>query len=65
MDFHYSEKTQRLQAQLTNFMDDHVMPRLARWNDEVHAGTYPVSFMDDLKALAREEGLWNMFLPHL
>ncbi len=65
MDFNYSEKTRQLQAQLRNFMEDHIMPRLAQWNREVHEGTYPVSFMEDLKALAREEGLWNLFLPHL
>jgi len=65
MDFNYSEKTRQLQAQLRNFMEDHIMPRLAQWNREVHEGRFPVSFMEDLKALAREEGLWNLFLPHL
>lgn len=65
MDFNYSEKTGQLQAQLRNFMEDHIMPRIGQWSEEVHAGTYPVSFMADLKDLAREEGLWNLFLPHL
>ncbi len=65
MDFNYSERTRQLQAQLRRFMDDHVMPRLGQWSDEVRAGAYPVSFMADLKALARAEGLWNLFLPHL
>jgi len=65
MDFNYSEKTNQLRAQVCNFMDDHIMPRLGQWSEEVHGGIYPVSFMDDLKALAKEEGLWNLFLPHL
>ena len=65
MDFNYSEKTGHLLAQLNNFMDDHIVPRIRAWNEEVQAGIYPVSFMEDLKALAKEEGLWNMFLPHL
>jgi acyl-CoA dehydrogenase len=65
MDFTYSEKTQQLQARLTQFMDAHIVPRIRSWNEEVHAGIYPVSFMNDLKALALDEGLWNMFLPHL
>jgi len=65
MDFSYSEKTEQLRAQLSAFMDAHVMPRLAQWSEEVHSGQYPVSFMDDLKALAKSEGLWNLFLPHL
>jgi acyl-CoA dehydrogenase len=65
MDFSYSEKTERLRAQLQNFMQDHIIPRIRQWSDEVHGGQYPVSFMDDLKALARSEGLWNLFLPGL
>jgi acyl-CoA dehydrogenase len=65
MDFAFSDKTEQLRAQLSVFMDAHVMPRLGQWNDEVHSGQYPVSFMDDLKALAKSEGLWNLFLPHL
>jgi acyl-CoA dehydrogenase len=65
MDFSYSEKTEQLRHQLRNFMDDHVVPRIGQWSQEVHAGTYPVSFMEDLKSLAKSEGLWNMFLPHL
>jgi acyl-CoA dehydrogenase len=65
MEFEYSDKVKRLQRQLLDFMEDHVEPRMAQWRREVHRGTYPVSFMADLKALAKEEGLWNLFLPDL
>lgn len=65
MDFSYSAKTQALREQLTNFMDQHIVPRIGAWQQEVAAGIYPVSFMEDLKALARSEGLWNLFLPSL
>jgi acyl-CoA dehydrogenase len=65
MDFSYSEKTEQLRAQLRDFMDAYVTPRLGQWNSEIHAGQFPVSFMDDLKDLAKSEGLWNLFLPHL
>ncbi len=51
--------------QVRRFMDDHIVPRIRQYNEESHAGVYPISFMEDLKALAREEGLWNLFLPHL
>lgn len=65
MDFEYNEKTQELRTRLKNFMDDHVVPRHRKFLKEAEAGTYPISFMKDLKALAKEEGLWNMFLPHM
>jgi acyl-CoA dehydrogenase len=65
MDFSYNETSERLRTQLTEFMDEYIVPRIASWNDEVHAGQYPVSFMEDLKSLAKSEGLWNLFLPQL
>jgi acyl-CoA dehydrogenase len=65
VDFSYNERTQQLRAQLNNFMQDHIIPRIGQWRDEVAAGQYPVSFMEDLKALAKDEGLWNLFLPGL
>ncbi|MEJ2385580.1 MAG: acyl-CoA dehydrogenase family protein [Xanthomonadales bacterium] len=65
MEFEYSDRVKRLQRQLLDFMEDHVEPRMAQWRREVRAGTYPVSFMADLKDLARAEGLWNLFLPSL
>lgn len=46
-------------------METHIVPRNAQWHQEVHAGNFPVSFMADLKALAKSEGLWNLFLPSL
>jgi len=65
MDFKYSPKVEDLRGQLRDFMDDHIVPRIGQYNREVHDGQFPVSFMEDLKALARSEGLWNLFLPHL
>lgn len=65
MDFAYSPKVKELVNKLQFFMDDHIVPRIRQYNKEVHEGNYPVSFMPDLKALARDEGLWNLFLPGL
>jgi len=65
MDFAYSPRVEALRQQLRAFMDEHIVPRIGAWHAEVAAGQYPVSFMDDLKALARSEGLWNLFLPSL
>lgn len=65
MDFSYRPEVEELRRRVSNFMDDYVVPRIGEWNREVHDGHYPVSFMEDLKALAKSEGLWNLFLPHL
>jgi acyl-CoA dehydrogenase len=65
MDFSYSPKCEAMRAQVRDFMDDHVVPRLARAQREAEDGRCPLSFMADLKALAKSEGLWNLFLPAL
>jgi acyl-CoA dehydrogenase len=65
MEFAYSEKVRNLQRRLMDFMEEYIEPRMQQWRREVHEGLYPVSFMEDLKALARDEGLWNLFLPGL
>ncbi|CAG9266945.1 acyl-CoA dehydrogenase family protein [Paraburkholderia unamae] len=65
MDFAYSPKVEALRAQLSAFMETHIVPRMRQWHEEVSAGQYPVSFMEELKDKARAEGLWNLFLPHL
>ncbi|WP_171031084.1 acyl-CoA dehydrogenase family protein, partial [Burkholderia sp. 4NA327C10] len=65
MDFGYTPKVEELRSRVRAFMDAHIVPRIRQWNEEVHAGQYPVSFMEELKARAKAEGLWNLFLPHL
>ncbi|PHR61747.1 MAG: acyl-CoA dehydrogenase, partial [Robiginitomaculum sp.] len=65
MDFAYTDKTNDLRRRVTEFLETHILPRHAQFQKEVEAGTYPISFLADLKALAKSEGLWNLFLPHL
>ena len=65
MEFSYSDRCNALRQELTGFMEDHVIPRDRLWHKEVKAGQFPVSFMEDLKALAKSQGLWNLFLPSL
>lgn len=65
MHFQYSEKTQQYLDQLIRFMDEHLVPRIRQYKQEVKEGKLPVSFMEDLKELAKSEGLWNLFLPGL
>lgn len=65
MDFAYSTKVEELRTRLQAFIDAHVQPADARWREEVEAGAYPISLIDGLKAKAKAEGLWNLFLPAL
>jgi len=65
MEFAYSDKTQELRRRVQDFFEDHILTRNRLWHQEVEAGQFPVSFMPDLKALAKMEGLWNLFLPGL
>ncbi len=65
MDFSYTARTRDVLQQVERFMDAHIVPRIREYNDAIHAGHYPVPFMGDLRELAKSEGLWNLFLPHL
>ena len=65
MDFAPSPLALQLRDRLTAFMDRYLLPYNAAWHAAVAAGDYPPPFVEDLKALAREEGLWNLFLPTL
>jgi acyl-CoA dehydrogenase len=65
MNFEYSEKTRALQRRLQDFIDRHVLPRHRAWFEATEHGQHPTAMIDELKALARDEGLWNLFLPAL
>lgn len=65
IDFSHSPTSTEYLRRVSDFMDTHILPRNALWHAEVAAGNFPVSFMADLKALAKCEGLWNLFLPDL
>jgi acyl-CoA dehydrogenase len=65
MDFEYTPRVKELQAKLQNFMDSHVLPANIKWFHATERGEYPMAMIDELKALARAQGLWNMFLPTL
>ena len=65
MDFQYSQKTRDMQSRVQGFIDRYVLPRHREWFDETEHGHHPTRLLDDLKALARDEELWNLFLPAL
>jgi acyl-CoA dehydrogenase len=65
MEFAYSEKVQKLQARVSAFMEQHVYPNEEVFHAQVAEGDrwQPTRIVEDLKKLARKEGLWNLFLP--
>ena len=65
MDFEHSPQALALQQRLHHFMHTYVLPHNAAWHQCVQLGIYPPPFLEDLKALAQEEDLWNLFLPGL
>ncbi len=65
MDFSASPRAHEWHQRLQVFMDRYLLPYNAAWHQAAHEGMYPPPFLQDLKLLAREEGLWNLFLPTL
>jgi len=69
MDFAYSEKVQQLQARVDAFMQQHVYPSEHRFHDDVEANRakgnawLPTAVVEELKPLARQQGLWNLWQP--
>jgi len=66
LNFDYSEKVRELRARLEAFMDEHVYPNEKVFEEQLEAAenrwTVP-QIMEELKAEAKEAGLWNLFLP--
>ncbi len=66
MDFDYSDKVEALRGRLAGFMNDVVLPNEAVFEQQIEDGkdrwrTPPI--MEEMKAAARDAGLWNLFLP--
>ncbi len=67
MDFSPSPRVQELSAQMWDFLNDKVLPAEAVYDDyRAEKGpddhTLP-PIVEELKVQAREQGLWNLFLP--
>ena len=66
MDFDYSPKVRELQARVTAFMEAQIYPNEKTYYQQLDQGSSrwlipPI--MEQLKAKARADGLWNLFLP--
>ena len=63
--FDASPRVKDLQERLTRFMETHIYPNEAEFQSQVNEGNRweHIQLIEDLKPLARAEGLWNLFLP--
>ncbi|HTR89783.1 MAG TPA: acyl-CoA dehydrogenase family protein [Solirubrobacteraceae bacterium] len=67
MDFAHSSRTAELLARVEAFIEQEIRPREEPHHRELLASDDPWSavspVLEELKAMARERGLWNLFLP--
>ncbi|MGW2816240.1 acyl-CoA dehydrogenase family protein [Streptomyces sp. NPDC001415] len=66
MDFAFDARTEELRAKLLAFMDEYVHPAEAVAHEQRALLASPwdtPQVVEDLKAEARRQGLWNLFLP--
>lgn len=65
MHFEYSRRTQEMLERVRAFMDEHIYPNEARYEEEAHQGERwkVIPVIEELKPKARAAGLWNMFVP--
>jgi len=66
MDFSYSAKTRDYLGRIQAFMDAEILPSEAVYQRQVESASSRwcvPAVMEELKAKAREKGLWNLFLP--
>lgn len=66
MDFELTDRCKDYQARVQAFMDEHVYPNEATYDEQIEeAGTphHQPQILEDLKAKAKEQDLWNLFHP--
>jgi acyl-CoA dehydrogenase len=64
--FEHSNKSNDLKAQLAQFMERHIYPNEQAYAQQQEAASNrftPLPLVEELKQLARTEGLWNLFVP--
>lgn len=64
MNFEYSEKVEQLLNQVKQFMDENVYPNEQLMHEQMEQDKWSTPpLMEELKAKAKAQGLWNLFLP--
>jgi acyl-CoA dehydrogenase len=65
LNFEYSDKAKKLREAVSSFMAEHVYPNEQEMLAQLDKDDrwQPIEMVESLKAKARSEGLWNLFLP--
>ncbi len=66
MDFEFNDRTKELVGRVQDFMDRYVYPNEEVYYEQLDEGDNRwkvIPVLEELKEKAREEGLWNLFLP--
>ncbi|RWI54729.1 MAG: acyl-CoA dehydrogenase [Mesorhizobium sp.] len=63
--YEYSARTRELKERVEAFMEEHVYPREHEYHSQFAEGDRwaPSRLVEELKAKANRQGLWNLFLP--
>jgi acyl-CoA dehydrogenase len=70
MDFDYSPRQKEWIKRISDFMEHHIYPAEEKYAAQMEEATKKgnrwivVPVVEDLKKIAKSQGLWNMFLPH-
>ena len=64
MNFDHSERTHQWLSRLREFMDRYILPATKQHDQQARElGWQVLPLVEELKARARAEGLWNLFMP--
>ena len=65
MDFELTGRQAGFRDRVRAFIDEHVRPRAHDYHRQIASGDrwQPIQLIEELKPLARDAGLWNLFMP--
>jgi len=65
VDFDLTERQSFFRDRVRDFIETNVRPRVADYKKQIDAGDrwQPIRLIEDLKPVAHQAGLWNLFMP--